>query len=108
MQLAGLHGIEGQTRGDCAKDAFDFHAVRRAFGGRYITNTGYSRETTMSAIACGHADLAGFGRLFIADQDLKECLRRDARWPRPPPGSPMAVEPGATRILQRSPEFNLK
>jgi N-ethylmaleimide reductase len=79
LGLAYLHCVEGQTRGNNAKDAFDFQALRRAFGGRYIANNGYDRTLALEAIATGHADMIAFGRPYIANPDLVERLRRDAR-----------------------------
>jgi N-ethylmaleimide reductase len=78
LGLAYLHCIEGQTRGDNARDSFDFQALRRAFGGHYIANNGYDRETAIQAIMEGHADMVAFGRHFIANPDLPERLRLNA------------------------------
>jgi N-ethylmaleimide reductase len=78
LGLAYLHCIEGQTRGDNAKDAFDFQALRRAFGGQYIANNGYDRDKALAAMAEGHADMIAFGRPFIGNPDLPERLRRNA------------------------------
>jgi N-ethylmaleimide reductase len=78
LGLAYLHCIEGQTRGDNAADAFDFQALRRAFGGQYIANNGYDRNKAMAAIAEGHADMVAFGRPFIANPDLPARLMLDA------------------------------
>ena len=78
LGLAYLHCIEGQTRGENAKDDFDFQALHRAFGGQYIANNGYDRDKAMAAIADGHADMVAFGRPFIGNPDLPERLRRNA------------------------------
>jgi len=78
LGLAYLHCIEGQTRGDNAKDAFDFQALRRAFGGQYIANNGYDRNKALAAIAEGHADMVAFGRPFIANPDLPARLMLNA------------------------------
>ncbi|HEX7742103.1 MAG TPA: alkene reductase [Sphingobium sp.] len=78
LGLAYLHCIEGQTRGDNAKNAFDFQALRRAFGGHYIANNGYDRTLAMEAVATGQADMIAFGRSYIANPDLVERLRRNA------------------------------
>ena len=43
LNLAYLHCVEGQTRGDNSPDAFDFQALRRSFGGAYIANNGFDR-----------------------------------------------------------------
>jgi len=78
LRLAYLHCIEGQTRGDNAQQAFDFQALRRAFGGQYIANNSYTRALALHAIETGHADMVAFGRPFIGNPDLVERLRQDA------------------------------
>jgi len=75
LGLAYLHCIEGQTRGANAKDAFDFQALRRAFGGQYIANNGYDREMAFEARRDNLADLICFGRPFIGNPDLVERLK---------------------------------
>jgi 2,4-dienoyl-CoA reductase-like NADH-dependent reductase (Old Yellow Enzyme family) len=44
--------------------------LKRKFGGVYIANEGFSRETANQAIAAGEADAVAFGRPFIANPDL--------------------------------------
>jgi N-ethylmaleimide reductase len=78
LGLAYLHCVEGQTRGDNAKNAFDFQMLRRAFGGQYIANNGYNRALAVEAIAEDHADMIAFGRPFIGNPDLPERLRHEA------------------------------
>ena len=78
LNLAYLHCIEGQTRGDNSPDAFDFQALRRSFGGAYIANNGFDRQIAIDAIADGRADMIAFGRKFIPNPDLVERLRADA------------------------------
>jgi N-ethylmaleimide reductase len=78
LDLAYLHCIEGQTRGDNAREDFDFQALRRAFGGQYIANNGYDRAKAIEVISAGHADMVAFGRPFIANPDLPERLRLNA------------------------------
>ncbi|MBV8125883.1 MAG: alkene reductase [Burkholderiaceae bacterium] len=78
LDLAYLHCVEGQTRGVNEARAFDFKALHRAFGGRYIANNSYDRQMAVEAIASGHADMVSFGRPFIGNPDLVERLRLDA------------------------------
>ena len=78
LGLAYLHCVEGQTRGANGANAFDFKALHRAFGGKYIANNSYDREMAIEAVASGHADLVSFGRPFIGNPDLVERLRRNA------------------------------
>jgi N-ethylmaleimide reductase len=77
-KLAYLHVIEGATGGPRDNIAFDYDALRRAFGGAYIANNGYVRDNAIQAVASGHADMIAFGRPFIANPDLVERLRIDA------------------------------
>jgi N-ethylmaleimide reductase len=77
LKLAYIHCIEGQTRGPNAVAAFDFAALRRAFGGKYIANNSYTRELALQAVESGRADMVAFGRPFIGNPDLVERLRRD-------------------------------
>lgn len=71
-QLAYLHVVENRS------EAFDWQALRRAFGGRYIANGGYDLESGSAAIQTEAADLVSFGSPFIANPDLVERFRRRA------------------------------
>lgn len=72
FDLAYLHVVE--RRGA----AFDWRALRSAFGGRYIANGGYDRDSAEAAIGAAEADLVAFGTPFIANPDLVERFRRGA------------------------------
>ena len=76
--LAFIHVVEGATGGPRDIAPFDFVAFRKAFSGAYIANNGYTRELAVEAITGGRVDLVAFGKLFIANPDLVERLRRDA------------------------------
>ncbi len=71
--LAYLHVIE--TRGE----AFDWRALRSAFGGPYVANGGYDHESAAAAIIAGDADLVSFGAPFIANPDLVNRFRAGAQ-----------------------------
>lgn len=75
--LAYLHVIEGETGGS-REAAFDYAALKKAFGGVYLANNGYDRETAIAAIDQGRADLIAFGRPFIANPDLVARLAENA------------------------------
>jgi hypothetical protein len=45
-------------------------AIKEAFGGVYIANESFTRETAERALAEGVADAVAFGKLFIANPDL--------------------------------------
>ncbi len=62
LGLAYLHCIEGQTRGDNAKNAFDFQALRRAFGGQYIANNSYDRALAIETQIRLQVTILNFGR----------------------------------------------
>ncbi len=68
--LAYLHVVEPGAPGPDARDGFDWHELRRAFGGTTIANGGYDLDRAGEALAAGDADLVAFGRLFIANPDL--------------------------------------
>lgn len=52
--------------------------MRRKFKGAFIANDGISHEAAEQLVATGQADAVAFGRLFIANPDLVERLRRKA------------------------------
>ena len=76
--LAFLHVVEGATGGPRDIAPFDYLALRRAFGGVYIANNGFDRETAIEAVESGRVDAVAFGKAFIANPDLVERLKRNA------------------------------
>jgi len=44
--------------------------LRAAFGGVYVMNEGFTRETAEQVVSTGEADAVAFGKLFIANPDL--------------------------------------
>ncbi|HUL94110.1 MAG TPA: alkene reductase [Burkholderiales bacterium] len=71
-RLAFLHVDESPREG------FDWAAFRRRYAGTYIANGGYDRERAAAALESGHADLASFGVLYLANPDLVERFRAGA------------------------------
>lgn len=71
--LAYLHVVE--KRGE----PFDWRALRSAFGGPYVANGGYDRDSAVAAIVAGNADLVSFGAPFIANPDLVNRFRIGAQ-----------------------------
>lgn len=61
--------------------------LKKEFGGAYIVNEGYTAETADAAISAGDADAVAFGKLFIANPDLVERLRRAAPLNEPRPAT---------------------
>jgi N-ethylmaleimide reductase len=78
LNLAFVHVIEGQTGGPRDIAPFDYAALRSRLNSAYLANNGYTRETALSAVAEGCADLVSFGRDFIANPDLVRRLRLNA------------------------------
>ena len=75
--IAYVHVIEGVTQTN--RDAVvDWVALREAFGGTYIANNLYDRETAIDAVKAGRVDAVCFGRAFISNPDLPERLRTGA------------------------------
>ncbi len=73
-----LDVVEGVTGGPRETGhSFALAILRPLFKGTYIGNNGYSRELALTTRAADHADLIGFGKLFIANPDLVERLRLD-------------------------------
>lgn len=56
---------------------------RTVYRGTLIANTGYDRDSGNAAIAAGHADLVAYGTAYIANPDLVERFRTDARIAKP-------------------------
>lgn len=75
---AYLHVVEGipQVAADQAP-SFDYRALRRAFGGLYVANGGYTKARAQQALDEGSADLVSFGYPFIANPDLVTRIRHD-------------------------------
>jgi N-ethylmaleimide reductase len=76
--IAFIHFIEGATGGPRDVPGFDYAWARQAFKGCYIANNGYNRQMAIDAVETGKVDAVAFGRLFIANPDLVERLKRDA------------------------------
>lgn len=66
----------------CARESLDARwigpALKRAFGGIYIANQGFTAETAEQVLAAGEADAVAWGKLFIANPDLPRRLREGA------------------------------
>jgi len=52
--------------------------LKKAFGGVYIANEGFSKETAQAALNAGEADAIAWGKLFIANPDLVARFSQDA------------------------------
>ena len=78
LRLAFVEVVEGQTGGARDFAPFDYAALHGKFGGAWIVNNGYRRQTAIDAVASGAADLVSFGRPFISNPDFVRRLREDA------------------------------
>jgi 2,4-dienoyl-CoA reductase-like NADH-dependent reductase (Old Yellow Enzyme family) len=54
-------------------------SLKKAFGGVYIANEGFTRESAEAIIASGNADAVAFGKLFIANPDLPKRFATGAK-----------------------------
>jgi N-ethylmaleimide reductase len=54
-------------------------AIRKAFSGTLILNTGYTQSTAEEALESGRADAISFGILFLANPDLPERFKLKAK-----------------------------
>jgi len=51
--------------------------LKAEFGGVYVANEGFTRESAAQILAAGTADAVAFGKLFISNPDLPQRLRWD-------------------------------
>jgi 2,4-dienoyl-CoA reductase-like NADH-dependent reductase (Old Yellow Enzyme family) len=52
--------------------------LKQAFGGPYIANEKFTRETAQQVLDAGEADAVAWGKLFIANPDLPRRFKLDA------------------------------
>ncbi|WP_338878879.1 alkene reductase [Achromobacter veterisilvae] len=69
-------------------------ALKAAFGGVYIGNEGYTRESAEAAIVAGKVDAVAFGVSYIANPDLARRYALKAPLNRPDPATFYAPGPG--------------
>ncbi|MBC9904340.1 MULTISPECIES: alkene reductase [Achromobacter] len=68
--------------------------LKAEFGGTYIANEGFGRESAEAAIAAGRADAVAFGVQYIANPDLARRFELKAPLNRPNPATFYAPGPG--------------
>jgi N-ethylmaleimide reductase len=84
LNLAYLHLIEprasgaGQAEVDHKNVPSAAQLFRPAWTGRLIAAGNFRPDTAQAALTAGHADAIAFGRLFIANPDLPERIRKGA------------------------------
>jgi 2,4-dienoyl-CoA reductase-like NADH-dependent reductase (Old Yellow Enzyme family) len=67
--------------------------LKKAFGGVYIANQQFTRESAEHVISAGEADAVAFGQLFIANPDLPERFATGAPLNSPDPNTFYGVGP---------------
>jgi 2,4-dienoyl-CoA reductase-like NADH-dependent reductase (Old Yellow Enzyme family) len=67
--------------------------LKRIFGGVFIANEKFTKETAEAAINSGRADAVAFGQLFIANPDLPKRFERGAPLNTPDPSTFYAQGP---------------
>jgi 2,4-dienoyl-CoA reductase-like NADH-dependent reductase (Old Yellow Enzyme family) len=82
----------------CARESFDKPALgpslKKAFGGVFIANEGFTADSARAAIRSGEADAVAFGKSAIANPDLVERFRVGAPLNDPDPSSFYGDGPG--------------
>jgi len=68
--------------------------LKKIFGGPYIANEAFTKESAQAALDAGEADAVAWGKLFIANPDLVERFRTNA--PLTPPNPETFYAPGPT------------
>lgn len=61
--------------------------LKAAFGGVYVANENFTRETGGQVLAAGEADAVAYGKLFIANPDLPRRFASNARLNEPDPST---------------------
>lgn len=66
----------------CAREAWDKPSLgpslKEQFGGLFIANERFTKETAEQALVSGKADAVAFGQLFIANPDLPQRFKLNA------------------------------
>ena len=70
-----MSGAVSATSRGCARESLGPERrigpqLKAAFGGVYIANEEFTRETAQQVLAAGEADAVAFGKEFIANPDL--------------------------------------
>ena len=76
--LAYLHVVAPGAWDPSTREHQIARTLRERFGGRFILNGGFNRETGNQVISEGLADLVSFGSLFLANPDLPERFAEGA------------------------------
>ncbi|PHR51705.1 alkene reductase [Cycloclasticus sp.] len=73
----------------CSREAYSDDwfgpTLKKAFGGVYIANQGFTKESASAVLNSNQADAVAFGQLYIANPDLVERFRNNAPLNTPDP-----------------------
>jgi len=72
LGLAYLHAVLPGSDDPASEAHAMARHLRERFGGTFLVNGGFTRETGDAAVSSGLADLVSFGTLFLANPDLPE------------------------------------
>ncbi|HQT64547.1 MAG: alkene reductase [Acidocella sp. 20-57-95] len=61
--------------------------LKKIFGGTYIANEGFTKDSAQAVLDTGEADAVAWGKLFIANPDLVERFRTNAPLNEPNPST---------------------
>lgn len=61
--------------------------IKAAFGGPYIVNEDFDRDSAQQVLGSGEADAVAWGRMFLANPDLPARLRQDGPYNEPDPST---------------------
>ncbi len=67
--------------------------IKKVFGGVYIANEGFTKDSAEQALKTGQADAVAFGKLFIANPDLPARFANNAPLNEPQPATFYAPGP---------------
>ncbi len=75
----------------CARESIGPNRIgpelKKIFGGTYIANEGFTKETAQAALDAGEADAIAFGRQFLANPDLPKRFAENAELNAPDPNT---------------------
>ena len=75
----------------CARESIGPNRIgpelKKIFGGSYIANEGFTKETAQAALDAGEADAIAFGKQFLANPDLPQRFAANADLNTPDPNT---------------------
>jgi len=75
----------------CARESIGPNRIgpelKRIFGGIYIANEGFTKESAQAALDAGEADAVSFGKQFLANPDLPQRFAANADLNTPDPNT---------------------